>query len=621
MKFGRKDVAYFRRMRSLSSLEGRCALRKKLMNIPRLLLFGLLLLLVISFEPQVARADEVLLARMISPKYRNAIYPTMEKPQAIKIRIQINLAPEDLAAATLQAQLGRDSNLIRAWEFSDLVGEDVLVLDVGDLDFAYTRSGPYVKDDNPYEIRLELFSRSASLDVEILPLHKYPPPPEGVHEVRIDDDDNIVMDGERTFIFAVYPGSFTDPDIRENLAYLEGLGFMAFFEYGSTLDLDVHSDDSLACLIMTEGVMENDPETTRGNIVNYRTHPQVLAYLLADEPNTHPDHGTPEVLQEHYRIAAQEDPYHPVYNTMTVKAAHRYCPVNEYTQSQDIILLDPYPCREDRWPSDLYRVYQNYVTLHSPELGYSAFEHMDIPAAAIPQMHNYTPWRMPHIHEQKNMVYQHIIGGAKWIMPYSYSSYQEEHLDEWEYYSSEIIPELQAIQDAVFAPMGNGVTIHSSNPERLVYRMTETPDYEYVFLANTTGRWNTGMDFEPAHLDEVITIDVTFSQPGKDYAEVIVGDPSMPASFSLVDYAMTLELDGVNENSTGVLVLRREKTAFESMDINMDGSVNVLDVQLWVNVSVGEETNPIFVERADVNNDDKIDEMDLQFVLNRILTR
>ena len=416
-------------------------------------------------------------------------------------------------------------------------------------------------------------------------------------------------------------GVFTDPDIRENLAYLEGLGFMTFLEYGSALDLDYHSDDSLACLIMTEGVMGDDPEKTRQNIVSYRIHPQVLAYLLADEPNTHPDHGTPEVLQENYRIAAQEDPYHPVYNTMTVKAAHRYCPVNEYTQSQDIILLDPYPCREDRWPSDLYRVYQNYVTLHSPELGYSAFEHLDIPAAAIPQMHNYAPWRMPHIHEQKNMVYQHIIGGAKWIMPYSYSSYEEEHWDEWEYYGSEIIPELKSIQDAVFASKSSSITITSINPQRLVYRITETLDYEYIFLANTTGRWNTGMDFEPAHLDEVITIDVSFSKPGKDYAEVIVGDSSMPASFSLVDNAMTIDLDGVNENSTGVLVLRREKTSFESTDINMDGDVDVLDVQLWINVSLGEETHPIFVERADVNNDDKIDEMDLQLLLNSIITR
>jgi hypothetical protein len=81
-----------------------------------------------------------------------------------------------------------------------------------------------------------------------------------------------------------------------------------------------------------------------------------------------------------------------------------------------------------------------------------------------------------------------------------------------------------------------------------------------------------------------------------------------------------LQLDGVNDQSTGVLVLRREINALESTDINMDGDVDVLDVQLWVNVSLGVETHLTFIERADVNNDGQIDEVDLKLVLSAIFT-
>ena len=55
-------------------------------------------------------------------------------------------------------------------------------------------------------------------------------------------------------------------------------------------------------------------------------------------------------------------------------------------------------------------------------------------------------------------------------------------------------------------------------------------------------------------------------------------------------------------------------------DLNGDGGVNVLDVQLCVNVFLGTESDPSIVERSDVNQDGQIDVLDVQMVVNILLT-
>ena len=54
-------------------------------------------------------------------------------------------------------------------------------------------------------------------------------------------------------------------------------------------------------------------------------------------------------------------------------------------------------------------------------------------------------------------------------------------------------------------------------------------------------------------------------------------------------------------------------------DLNMDGRIDVLDVQLAVNVFLGTETDPEIVARADVNSDGSVDVLDVQIVVNVFL--
>jgi hypothetical protein len=56
-------------------------------------------------------------------------------------------------------------------------------------------------------------------------------------------------------------------------------------------------------------------------------------------------------------------------------------------------------------------------------------------------------------------------------------------------------------------------------------------------------------------------------------------------------------------------------------DINRDGSVNVLDLQICVRVITKSETDPELVQRSDVNLDDIVDSADLQRILEEILRK
>jgi subtilisin family serine protease len=54
-------------------------------------------------------------------------------------------------------------------------------------------------------------------------------------------------------------------------------------------------------------------------------------------------------------------------------------------------------------------------------------------------------------------------------------------------------------------------------------------------------------------------------------------------------------------------------------DINLDGRVDILDVQLCVNVFLGAESEPAVVDRADTNGDGRLDILDVQGVVNVFL--
>jgi hypothetical protein len=62
-----------------------------------------------------------------------------------------------------------------------------------------------------------------------------------------------------------------------------------------------------------------------------------------------------------------------------------------------------------------------------------------------------------------------------------------------------------------------------------------------------------------------------------------------------------------------------ELPSYPAEDINQDGNVNVLDLQICANVFIGAETDPVLVQRADVNGDEVVDVFDVQQIAQKIL--
>jgi hypothetical protein len=59
--------------------------------------------------------------------------------------------------------------------------------------------------------------------------------------------------------------------------------------------------------------------------------------------------------------------------------------------------------------------------------------------------------------------------------------------------------------------------------------------------------------------------------------------------------------------------------SFSIEDVNQDGLIDALDLQLVVNVAIRAEMDPIIVARADINNDSTVDRSDIQGMVERLL--
>ena len=58
----------------------------------------------------------------------------------------------------------------------------------------------------------------------------------------------------------------------------------------------------------------------------------------------------------------------------------------------------------------------------------------------------------------------------------------------------------------------------------------------------------------------------------------------------------------------------------EPGDVNGDGGVNVLDLQLCVNVFLGVESDPTIALRSDINLDGQVNVLDVQMIANLVLS-
>jgi len=86
-----------------------------------------------------------------------------------------------------------------------------------------------------------------------------------------------------------------------------------------------------------------------------------------------------------------------------------------------------------------------------------------------------------------------------------------------------------------------------------------------------------------------------------------------PTSTATVSSTPTATATAIPATSTATATPTAES---DPADINQDGQLNVLDIQLCVNVVLGSETDPGIIAHADVNGDGVVNVLDVQTVVN-----
>lgn len=570
-------------------------------------------------------------ANMISPGYRNAIYATMTNPSVIKIRTKTKVG-----GGKIQASLKRNGSVIRSWQFDNTSSAGsawIINLDVKGITFEYTRSGPFNKDDNPYKILLEfVYNNKKAAEIE-LELHKYPSAPAGVSEVRLDDSGNILINGKKTFISGAYL-----LNTKENYSYLESKGINAFVEQQSHLTGGYHSQNSTGLV----HVSDTNVEATRTIIKNIRSKSNLLGYYLSDEPNLRK--VNPAKLREVYDVAQDEDPYHPAITVLNFGTVYGWIP--SFTGTQDMIGGDVYPLWKGTAGSihktDISTVTTYFKLLRSISAPQTSFEHYDTSAYGIPQIftmdisdqYGILDHRLPNKTELKNMTYQYLACGSKMLFPYTYDL-RWTTKDIWEYYTGIMKSEVKGIEPAIFAPEKDGtvsivknnkVSVSGFSDNELTWSYRETSDKEYLFLVNTTNKWDYGSS--DLSKDKELNLTLNFKQPGNSTLNALVKDSGKPASYALnSNNFVSLKLSGVNDTSTGVLVLERSKTAqgqpirsdcsTRGKDIIADGSFNIADIheleKRYYSISAGTKT--------DVNSDGSFNYSDVRYLVDCYLCK
>jgi hypothetical protein len=143
-------------------------------------------------------------------------------------------------------------------------------------------------------------------------------------------------------------------------------------------------------------------EYLRKEIETFRDHPALLAWQIADEPDSYDIPA--DSLYEIYRLIDELDPYHPV--SLLVNSARK---ARDYTDVMDIVMTNPFIIPQGRIAE-----YEEYV-----EILRKAFW-LSKPVWVVPQVFGGNEWwlREPTPGEVRAMTYLAIIHGATGVQYY-----------------------------------------------------------------------------------------------------------------------------------------------------------------------------------------------------------
>jgi hypothetical protein len=364
--------------------------------------------------------------KLIEPFYRQSIYYT-EKLNAIKLEATVNLGDGVLAKSKLTARLlNSNGEIFPGAQISVTPSAPVVELEIPITDIKpgkYKLQVTLTRGDNNKEI-------TENSTITVLP--KAPG-----SEVRVDADLNLLVDGKLYFPWGFYGAGW-----RVNYhTYLAKYGFNTMQSYGMGYHnikaarkyLDII--DAAGMKILFSAFPLNDIGQIRAKSLKELTpaqfkmietwvnglkdHPAILGWFLFDEPRTD---DLRRMAKQVYHQVRELDPYHPC-----IGVDNKYKLALKIQDACDILQIDPYPGFKEpggsdylvkpiRWTGDHIAATRKGLTTIKPVwLCVQTFAYGDF-------FNDRKLGRAPTYTEERCMIYQGIIEGAKAVLGWKIGS-------------------------------------------------------------------------------------------------------------------------------------------------------------------------------------------------------
>lgn len=337
--------------------------------------------------------------RVLEPRYRGVVMAAAP-PRRVKAEVTLHPYAEKLEGLLWTARLLRGTTLLGATAGGPLRLEPAS--GVGRVEFSL----PYKAGQGDCVLELALAQKAGGKALYTA-RHTIAVVPERSAQVFLDDDLNLRRDGKLFFPIAVYHVPLKD------FAQVKALGFNTIQAWGTKPaqareNLDAAQQAGLQVILegVTYAANTGNLEAMLPVLKSFEKHPALLSWYLTDEPS-----GAEKLAwcDRVYKYLQAVDPHHPVFMTSCSPTEFkRYAPVT------DIFAVDPYPI-----PSGPVTTVSKWM-----EMAREA-THGERPVWLIPQLLNWAAYdghpekgRYPTPDEERNMVYQGLVWGAKAIFYY-----------------------------------------------------------------------------------------------------------------------------------------------------------------------------------------------------------
>jgi hypothetical protein len=399
--------------------------------------------------------------RLIEPWYRNTIYASTPIREIV-CEVRANLDASALRQTRLEVTLADAANrVIRSLEKKPKSSVHTFAFPAESLP-----AGDYLVQATLEHDRQVI----ADAVCNLRKLTSFP------HEVVLDKERRILIDGRPYFPIGMWGGFAGTPEMKDAAKEAADAGFTCYAEGTPTL-----VGPSPHVLRLKEDAFRK-----------LQQDPLLLGWYTHDEPEIHGPAASPQALRKEFQDAIAKDPHHPVFIV--------HCPVgleayNDYSGCQDVVMADIYTqFRAGVGPTDpeFLKGLAFWMKVARDASGGREPVVAVLPHFGSQVIGDSGPFdpdaRVATLREQRAMAYTSVISGARgtlWFLYYSgspwYARYTPNVPRSWDALKA-LAGELKFLAPALLAPdESSALTVESS--DKPVYASLRKPDHESYLIA------------------------------------------------------------------------------------------------------------------------------------------